>query len=77
MSNAEALESLKTIIKIAKENILQSEENFINEYKNMFENGSEDDKIFCLRGFSDVTKQKNKNLKKLREAEEFIETFLF
>lgn len=77
MNNAKALESLKNIIKIAKNNILQAEVNFIEEHKNIFENGSEDEKTFCLKILSDATKQKNKNLAKLREAEEFIETFLF
>ena len=77
MSNAEALESLKNIIKIVKDNILQAEVNFIEEHKNIFENGSEDEKACYLRILSEVTKQKNKNLTKLREAEEFIKTFLF
>ena len=77
MSNAEALESLKNIIKIAKDNILQVEVNFIEEHKNIFENGLEDEKACCLRILSEVTKQKNKNMAKLREAEEFIENFLF
>ena len=77
MNNAEALESLKNIIKIAKDNILQAEVNFIEEHKNIIENGTEFEKTSCLRILSDVTKQKNKNLTKLREAEEFIETFLF
>lgn len=77
MNNAKILEDLKNIIKIAKDNILQAEVNFINEHKNIVENGTELEKTFCLRILSDVTKQKNKNLTKLREAEEFIEKFLF
>lgn len=77
MNNAKILEDLKNIIKIAKDNILQAEVNFIEEHKNIFENGSEDEKACYLKILSDITKQKNKNLTKLREAEEFIETFLF
>lgn len=77
MNNAKILEDLKNIIKIAKDNILQAEENFVAEHKYIFENGTEFEQASCLRIFSDVAKQKNKNLKKLREAEEFIETFLF
>ena len=77
MKKAEVLEDLKNIIKTAKDNILQAEVSFIDEHKNIFENGSEDEKTFCLRILSDVTKQKNKNLIKLREVEEFLEKFLF
>lgn len=72
----EQYEQLKEILKTIKNNIQDFPKNWIEEHKEILDTGTQEEKDFILSTFTDSEKASKKNLRKLKEIEEFLFLFL-